>query len=795
MSDESGDEDANEDGSVLPEVDYELWVGADGPPWLLREVDIREALSGEFVARVEIENDDPAADPAALLGADATITLLRPTTEPLVRRWSGLVRAVDEPWGTDRAGRRRCVVMVEPAFACLKEERLTRKFQEMTVPEVARAVLGDWAKASKRRFELRLGREAESPASGRGYATRDLCVQYDETTFDFLRRILAEEGLTYFFEQEEEHGPDPGLEKLVIVDDNGGFDDAPEAYPLRPFHGGTTSRQAVRSLALSRGRAARRTEARGFNLTQHQPIVEARARGQEQAAGNEGEAELELGGRAVTLYGYEQDAYRRSDAAVQARLALERSAAGAVGGRGTGDVIAFRPGLVFELAPPDSDGDGGLPEPAGKHLVASVRHRGGNPDRLAGQHGGEREPTLPYVNDFTFIPAAIPFRPPLLPKPVAVEDWGMVVSAVDGDPIYTDVHGRVRVRFGYDREGTAPADRCSPFIPVAQAWAGEGYGVQIIPRAGMLVRLRYLYGDPDRPFVVGCLPTGRNVLPSPPPDEKTRLTIRTQSLRPGEAARDHWNEISLDDRSEHEQVFIRAGLDYRQKVLRDESVEIDHDDQRWVGGNQRLHVEGSRHQTVDQEENIIIFKKRTTNIAGDDDRHVQGNDRVTVEKDQAIGVVGARTTTVKGVETANYLAGREESVKGDDHLHVSKSLTAVADKRWRANQGLTDLVLEDGDVTLAADGNVTLEVEGARFKMEPGGKAVLEVSKKLSLLCGEASIIMSPDKVEIVAPEVEISGANGAVKLDRAGVTITGLNVSSSAVGTNELTGAFVKAN
>jgi type VI secretion system secreted protein VgrG len=781
----------SDDQDILPPVDYEFWTAADVPTWFLREVDIREALSGEFMARVELENDDPTADPAALLGADAAITLSRPTEEPLSRRFIGVVRAVDEPWGADLAGRRRCVVLVEPAFASLKEERLTRKFQGLTVPDVVRAALKDWAQATKRELELRLARESAPPASGNGFATRDLCVQYDETTFDFLRRILAEEGLTYFFDHDSGE-----REKLVVIDEVGGFDEAPDPYPLRPFHGGATSREAVRSLALARGRAARRAEARAFNLTRHQLIIEARTRGQE-GQGSEGEGtvmtsgELELGGRLVTLHGYEKDAYLRDDAAVQARLGLERSAAAAVTGRGTSDVIAFRPGLVIAL-----EAESDLGELAGKQLLVSVRHRGGNPERLAsGQGRAAREGALPYLNELTFLPAAIPFRPPLLPKPVAVEDWAIVVSVADGDPIYTDKHARVRVRFGWDHDQTAPAEKASPWIPVAQAWSGEGYGVQIIPRAGMLVRLRYLYGDPDRPLVVGCLPTGRNVLPSPPPDEKTRLTIRTLSLREGNDGYEHANEISLDDKPEHELVFIRAGLDYRQKVLHDENVEIDHDDERWVGHDQRLHVQGSRHKTVDRDEQIRVGKKRMTVIDGDDERHVKGNDSVIVEKDQAIGVVGARSTSVQGHETAAYMAGREESVTGDDQLHVSETLATIADKRWIANQGPTTLVLENGDVTLQAGGNIVLEVAGGRLKMESGGKAVLEVKEKISLLCGDASIVISPDKVEIAAPEVQLSGANGAVTLDRAGVTTTGLNISSSATGTNELTGAFVKAN
>jgi type VI secretion system secreted protein VgrG len=776
-------------------VDYEFWTDADGSPWLLREIDVREALSGEFVARVEIENDDPLADPAALLGKEAVVTLTRPTPEPLVRRFAGVVRAVDEPLGSDRAGRRRCLITVEPAFACLKEERLTRKFVDQTVPDVVRRVLTEWAVLCERRFELRLGREAEPPSSGRGFAKRDLCVQYDETTFDFLRRILAEEGLTYYFDPpgDGDAGDDARHEKLIVVDDNGGFPEAPEAYPLRPLHGGVTSREAVHALSVARGRSALGAEARAFNLTQHRPIVEQRTRddggsgGQAQGDGR-GDGELELGGRGVTLYGYEDGAYRRDDAAIQARLAVERSAVAAISGRGSSDVIALCPGLVFELEPaPDEDAP---PDAGGKRLVVSVRHRGGNPERLA--DGSER--AHPYTNDFTFVPAAIPFRPALLPKPIAVEDWGEVVSPTDGDPIHTDVHGRVRVRFGY-ADRTEAAERCSPFIPVSQAWSGDGYGTQIIPRAGMLVRLRYLYGDPDRPLVVGCLPTGRNVLPSPPPEEKTRLTIRTRSLREGGNDREHWNEISLDDAANHEEVFVRAGHDYRQKVLHDESVQIDHDERRSVGHDQTLEVQGARHQTVHQDETIQVMKKRTTAVVGDDERHVQGNDRLTVAQDRTVAVLGKRSTTVHGAESAAYLAGREEAVTGDDKLHVSETLTTIADKVWRASQGPTDLVLEQGNVTLKAGCDITLQIDGGTLRMDAGGTAVLQCNQKISLECGQASIVLSPDKIEIAAPEVQLTGANGSVKLDRSGATTTGLTVSSSAMATNELTGAFVKAN
>jgi type VI secretion system secreted protein VgrG len=761
---------------TLPPVDYTFHAEAEGSPWLLREIEIHEELSGEYQATIDLENDDPLADADALLGAGATVTLARPTPEPLERRWGGVVRAVDEPWGTDLAGRRRCRILVEPAFACLKEERLTRKFQDMTVPDVLRTVLRAFSQRFQREHELRLAREAEPPESGRAYAVRDLCVQYDETTFDFLRRLMSEEGLTYLFE----HGD--GHERLVIIDGNRELPVAAEPYPLRAPGGWAAAREAVRSLALSHGRCAALAEARTFNLTQHRTITETRAREDDGFPGRGG-AELALPGAAVTLFGYQDGAYRCDDAAPQARLALERGAAAAAAGRGTSDVIGFRPGLVFELEP----GDG----PPGKLLLTGVRHRGGNPERLP--DGTER--ARPYANELAFVPADLPFRPALLPKPVAIEDTALVVSGIEGDPIHTDVHGRVRVRFGYDGEDGVPAERRSPWIPVSQAWAGAGYGVQIIPRAGMLVRLRYLYGDPDRPLVVGCLPTATNVLPSRPPEEKSRLTIRTRSLRDGGDDAVHANEITLDDAAGHEEVFIRAGRNYRRRVLHDERVHVEHDEHRLVGHDQTLEVKGMRAKTVGGDESIVVEGGRTTLVQGDDTRQVAGCDTLTVGGDQAVAIAGARSAAVGGMDSGTFLGGREELVTGDDRLHVSRTLTAIADREWRATQGPTDLVLKDGDALLRAGGAIKLEVKGARLEMEAGGVAVLQCEQKISLVCGAASITLTPDEITIVAPEVQLTGANGAVRLDRTGATTSGLNVTSAATATNQITGAFVKAN
>jgi type VI secretion system secreted protein VgrG len=765
----------------LPPVDYTFHCTGTPAQWHVRSIHIAEELSGEFIARVEIEADDPAADPGELLGASATLTLSRTTFPPTVRHWSGIVRFVEEPATSGFLEKRIAVVALEPAFACLKESTLTRKFQEMTIPDILREVLKEVKGPVKRETQLKLLREKDGPEAETEYAVRDLCVQYGETTHQFLRRLMAEEGMAYFFV------PGEGAEKLVVVDDHTSFPNDLGTVQLLPTSEKVQMAEAVHSFNLVRSRGPRRAEVHGFEVTKHRTLRAERSREDEGVKGQRGDAELHQPGTRVTPFDFKDDVYKRSDIRVQAGLELERALTRSVEGRGAGDVIGFAPGQRFTLATETL----GLPHGGGAYLVTTVHHAGENPERFA----SAETPAHGYENSFTCIPDSVPFRPPLLPKPTAIEDWALVVSAFTADPIHTEKHGRVRVRFGYDPEERQPADRCSPWIPVLQGWAGNGYGLQIIPRAGMLVRIRYLFGDPDRPFVAGCLPTGMNAVPSALPMHKSRLTLRTRSLRAGGDDRVHFNEITLEDAAEKEELFIHAGHDYRRKVLNDERTEIDHDESRAIGNDQTLEVNGKRTKTVHKDETITVKQKRETTVQGDNTRHVHGKDTQTVQKEQMVTVHGPRTVTVDQLDKGLYNAGRDQTVTGDDKLHVTQRQVVIADDEWLAVQGPTELSLKGGHARLNAGGDITLKVDGGQLYMQKNGTAILECNEQVELRCGESSITVTPTKIEIASPQVQLSGANGAVTLDRTGANTTGLNVTSTAMVKNELTGALVKAN
>jgi type VI secretion system secreted protein VgrG len=768
---------------TLPPARYDLLLEGEPSPWQVRQVDILEELSGDFVAQVEVENDDPTADPAALLEQAATLLITRPGAVLLERRFIGIVRAFEEEVGGGMHGRRFCRLSIEPAFSCSRLEIQWAKHQEVTVPDVLDEVLPRVLRPWGREHDQRLGRLQEPEAATRAYARRDLCVQYDETTHQFARRIMAEEGISYFFDFEGE------TERLVLVDDNRGFPALPHGtIALRPAAGMVLAEEAVFTFRRSLGAAPDRVMLKTFDPTRHRELTAQSAATTDAPAAVGGE--IYDPRPPATLFDFDEAsaAYRRSDLELQASLRLERERVPATLCRGSGNVIGFAPGHVFEL---------GTDEPAfaraaGQYVLTAVYHHGQAPERAATAAPAE---LADYRNEFTCLPVDVAFRPPLIPKPAAIEDYGVVVSESASDPIWTDRHGRVRVRFLADRQQDQPPHLCSPWIPVDQRWAGAGFGHQIIPRAGMLVRIGYQHGDPDRPYVAACRPTALNQLPSPLPEEKTRLTWRTASMRDGGTDLVHGNEITFDDAAGKEEIFVRAGHDYRRKVLNDERTEIDRDERRVVGGNQHLEVKGKRDKRVHQDETICVEKQRTTTVKGDDSRRVHGNDTQTVERDQTIQVHGTRTTTVDKHESGTFRDGRDQTVTGDDVLHVSQTRTVTADVEWRAVQGPTTFSLKDGNAELKAGGAIVLQVRQARLKLDADGKATLEASQRIELTCGQSSIVMTPAKIEIASPELSLTGANGALKLDDRGATTTGLNVSSTAMGTNELTGSIVKAN
>jgi type VI secretion system secreted protein VgrG len=461
---EQAERAARGSGDTLGNVEADLRVGGV-PCGHVRRVMLEEELSGWAAARVVIQGGldlDPGLL-ADVVGRSAQLTISRADGSDSQRRFCGIVRRIEQTWRI--GGRPAFAIQLEPAFAALDDQPVTQPFVRRSAVEILRHLLiAALAKLDHRRVDFRLARRVREAASvdccDDGFLRRDLCVQYGETTYAFCRRLMAEEGLAYFYD----HGG--SVEDLIVAEEEG-FDRIGAPVTIAASPGMDGDRESV--LGLSR--SVRRGSSDSPEIT------------------------------------------------------------------GRGDVLAFAAGRITELA---AWAPGAL-------LLTRTRHVADLPEP---ETTGESRPTR-YENSFTGVPGKNSFRPLAIAKPIALGDWGVVASALPGDPIDADAQGQVRVRFLYDRREDVAADQRSPRIPVSQAWVGDAYGAQILPRAGMLVRIEYLCRDPDRPVIAGCFPEGRNVLPAPVPEQKARLTIRTHSLRDGARDDTRWNELALDDAAEN----------------------------------------------------------------------------------------------------------------------------------------------------------------------------------------------------------------------------------------------------
>ncbi|EFK3973227.1 type VI secretion system tip protein VgrG, partial [Escherichia coli] len=248
-------------------------------------------------------------------------------------------------------------------------------------------------------------------------------------------------------------------------------------------------------------------------------------------------------------------------------------------------------------------------------VVASELH-GEQPQAVPGRQGAGTA----LENHFAVIPADRTWRPQPLLKPLVDGPQSAVVTGPAGEEIFCDEHGRVRVKFNWDRYNPADQDS-SCWIRVAQAWAGTGFGHLAIPRVGQEVIVDFLNGDPDQPIIMGRTYHQENRTPGSLPGTKTQMTIRTKTYMGS-----GFNELKFDDAAGREQVYIHAQKNMDTEVLNDRTTTVKHDHRETVKNDQTVTIqEGNRLLTVEKGHKITgvlkgslsedVFQDRST-IAG-----------------------------------------------------------------------------------------------------------------------------------------------------------------------------------
>ncbi|MCM8738872.1 type VI secretion system tip protein VgrG [Azospirillum sp. A1-3] len=524
-----------------------------------------EQVSQLFSFEVELLTARPKVDFYAVLGQDMTV---RVATDSGERHFNGFVASFGHAGSQGRYGLYKATL--RPWLWFLTRNRDCRIFQDMTVPDIVKALLREHG------FTDIVDRLSGS------YEPWEYCVQYQESDFAFLSRLLEHEGIYYYFTHRN------GAHALVLGDGVGAHDHLKPSHRLRfnPEQGQRGKLGGVEAWTVSREVTGGAYTLDDFDFERPKAQLRTTLSAPRPHA---------LSGMEVFEYpgdmAYMKAGSRSSIGQATVRHRMEELKSRHEHIEAATTVRELACGQLFSLTHHPNA------EQNREYLVLSAVTEVVSDEFEANSgSGGE-----PYACHFTVLSSQEQYRPPrLTPLPVMRGPQTAIVSGKPGEEIWTDKYGRIKVRFHWDRNGKAD-ETSSCWIRVAQSWAGKRWGAQFLPRIGQEVIVDFLDGDPNRPVVTGSLYNGDAMPAFDLPENATQSGLRTNTVKGAGA-----NELRFEDKSGKEQIFIHA--------QRNQDNRVKNDLLEWIGNERHLvvvkdqleKVKADKHQTVDGDHNEKI---------------------------------------------------------------------------------------------------------------------------------------------------------------------------------------------
>lgn len=722
---------------------------------------------------VELQLISPRADIAAqaLLGQPAGVSLrLR---DGRLRHLNGLVThfGISAPQGRHFGYR----ATLRPWLWMLTRTADCRIFQDMSVPAIVEQVLADHGAVANYRLQLT-----------RSYRQRHYCVQYRESDFHFLARLLEEEGIFWYFSH------DTGGHQLVLADSNGVlqatpgceqlpcFDNLGASTPDHDSISGWTCEHAVRS-----GRVARTSY--DFERPSAGLLTSSSMQRDHAQADHEW---FDFQGNTTQL----ADGQQLTDNQID-----EQHSGHALHGGHT-QAAGLAAGCTFALTDhPRADQNADY---LCTHTCITLQ--------TAGDEAGGPGATLHCR--FGAMPLVQQFRPARRTRKTVVQGpQTAVVVGPAGEEIYTDAYGRVKVQFHWDRYGRRN-ETSSCWVRASSPWAGQGFGFIQVPRIGQEVVVDFLEGDPDQPIVTGRVYNAEQMPPWGLPANATQSGVLSRSSKGGSAA--NANEFSMEDKTGAELVKLHAERDHLVEVERDKHVWIGNDRRKTVDRDETAHIKRDRTETVDRNEKITVHGWRTEAVDGDetitihsnrtervdhtetisigDNRaeDVGQNESVSIRHDQTLSVGDNRSRSVGQSETIRIgknqslkvSANRSKTVARNETAQVGMlsmltvgmarmlnvgmvysqnigiAMTTLVGKSQTTKVGTSQstTVGEDYSLAVGDEGASTVKINGRSIRLD-ANKIHLNGKDEILLTCGGSTVRLTPSKIEVLGGAVKLN--------------------------------------
>jgi len=624
-----------------------------------------EALNEPFILEIELLSSDADIDFGKLLDQPALFTIWQGSTP--VRRVHGLVSGFHQK---DTGFRRtRYSVVVEPMLSRTRLYSDWHIFQQKPVPEIITEVFKADNVAN---FSIQ---------QQQTHLTREYCVQADETDFAYIQRLIAEEGFVYRFAHSEQ-----GHQMILsdVIQTFGTIESGVVLYQPNPA--GDRPQPALRSFIYQeKVRTARQTQRdytfRNPRYSQHQASV-----GRDMPTQSSEYERYDYPGR------YKQDA--AGSPFTQTRLlSLRRDAKSAVA---IGDDARIEPGIAFELT--------GHPKSSLNALWRAVRvEHNGKQHTSAEEEAASAQTGTRYEQTAYLVPATTDWKAEMPPKPHLHGPEIAHVVGPEGEEIYTDEWGRVKIQFPWDRVGENN-EHSSCWIRVAQSWGiGGGDGQQSIPRIGQEVIVDFLDGDPDQPIITGRTNDALNPTPYELPKHKTRSTWRSHTHK-GEG----FNEIRFEDENQQEEIYIHAQKDQNIEVLNNETT--------FIGNDRTEHVEHDEKIFIGNDRTEKVINDEAVEIGHDRKHHVVNDEFLNIDQNQAIEIGNNRIETIGANRKDDIAANHWEKIGGNKEIKVEGHHQIEAGQKILRKTQVYDLAVQDRIIFKSAGGKITIDGAGITFE-------------------------------------------------------------------------------
>ena len=717
----------------------------------VREFSVQQRMSSLFEITLGALSDNANIDFDAVVGQPASFRMGADTSGLVpVRHWTGICKHFEQI-AVEEAGLSTYRITIVPTLWFTTQRRNHRMFQQLSELDIARKILSEW------------GIEPDLRITG-SYKMRKYRVQYAESDFAFLSRMLEDAGISYYFEQDDTET------RLVLSD-------APQSNERRqaPIAFRDHATTSMGREYVSHVHIGQRVRPGRYTLRDHDSRLAASNRllasAEAPGAGVEGRLERFHYAPGAFLFGTDQGegtphaddkGKTRTDQKEGAAIAKRRLEAKRASARVCSfetSVIDLAPGVVMSILDhPRSD----LAQ--GKSLLVVEATHTGTADGA-------------WIHRCEARPADTAFRPALsTPKPKISGVESATVVGPAGQEIHTDEFGRVRVHFHWDRE-SGMDENSSCWIHVSQSWGGAGYGGSNLPRIGQEVLVDFLGGDPDRPVITGRVYTNLQKSPYKLPENKTQSGWKSSSS----PATGGYNEIMFEDAAGRELVRMQAERDLHKLVKNDEAITIGHDRTETVGYDESITVVHDRTRLVKNDESITVVHDRTKGVQHDESVTI-GNDRtVVVQHDESITIGNDRTRQVKRNERATVgksrtrVVGVNESVKvgKSQSIKVGGARSLKVGKASTEQVGLAKTVTVGGVYATTVGGAMNTTVGLMQSEVVGLVKKVV-VGEKIEITCGKSKIVMEQSgKITLEGTEIVLKGKD-AVKVTSKRIAIKG---------------------